>query len=300
MADGYLCGWRIRSAIPLPELMPWTVDERPADLTVEIGEVPERLPGGREASSFLQVDDDGACLLGVPEVGRFLVRPSGAITIRPLPEASPAEIRLFLLGSVLGFICHQHGLLPLHGSCVEMDGGAVAFCGHSGVGKSTLALNFARRGRRVLSDDVCVIESVDQVLVRPSFPRLKLWRDTIEDAALSTEGLERNRRGQEKYHYLVHEAGFREPLPLRAIFLLRAAGPGESTGIERLSDALDILTALTAQTFRPRLSQLLGKAAQLFQARARIASSVPVFTLARRPDSPPELWLNDIEATVRG
>lgn len=299
MTDGLLCGWRIRSAIALPELLAWQGDDRPPDLTVRLGEVDESLPEGRALSPFLQIDSTGAGLLQVPMVGRFLVRPSGDITVAPQPEASEAEIRLFLLGSVLGLVCHQRALLPLHASSVVIDGGAVAFCGHSGMGKSTLALRFARRGHAVVSDDVCVLDSGAPARVRPSFPRLKLWRDTIEDAALSADGLERNRRGQEKFHFLEPEAGVRDPLPLRAIFLLRRVDRGEKEGIERLSAPLDIVAALEAETFRPQIGRAIGVERSLFQARALLASTVSVYQLRRQPDAPPERWLDAIVATVR-
>lgn len=300
MTDGLLCGWRIRSDIALPELLDWQGDDRTPDLVVRRGEVDERLPEGREISPLLQVDGTGAGLLQVPMVGRFLVRPSGDITIAPQPEASEAEIRLFLLGSVLGMVCHQRALLPLHASSVAIDGGAVAFCGPSGMGKSTLALRFAQHGHAVVSDDICVIETCEPPRVRPCFPRLKLWRDTMEDAALSPEGLERNRRGQEKFHFRAPHAGVREPLPLRAIFLLRRAGSGEGEGIQRLAAPLDIMAALEAETFRPQVGHALGRAETLFQARALIANDVPVYRLTRAADAPPDRWLDAIAATIRG
>ena len=305
MTDGLLCGWRIRSEIALPELVEWRredrhIDDRPADLTVRLGEVAAHLPGGRELSPLLEIDDTGTCLLEVPAVGRFRVRPSGEITIAPRPEASEAEIRLFLLGSVLGFICHQRGLLPLHASCVEIDGGAVAFCGPSGMGKSTLALRFVLRGHGVVADDVCVVETGSPARVRPAFPRLKLWRDALEDAALSPEGLERNRHGQDKFHFLTPQAGVRDTLPLSALFLLRRPASGESEGIERLSAPLDILAALEAQTFRSQLARALGNNAALFKARAMLSDEVPVYKLTRRPETTPDFWLDAITATVRG
>lgn len=300
MTDRLLCGWRVRSAVSLPELLEWQGDDRPPDITVQFGEVDDSLPGGRTIGPWLQIDDAGNGLLQLPMAGRFLVRPSGDITIAPQPQASEAEIRLFLLGSVLGLVCHQRGLLPLHASSVVIEGGAVAFCGPSGMGKSTLALRFARRGHAVVSDDVCVLDTGSPVRVRPSFPRLKLWRDAMEDAAVSLEGLEGNRRGAEKFHFIGPHGGVRDTLPLRAIFLLRRAESAESEGIERLSAPLDILAALQAETFRPLVGRALGDAKALFQSRTLIAREVPVYRLKRQADAPPERWLDAIAATVRG
>lgn len=300
MTDGLLCGWRVASELPLPELLDWDGDDRRPDLTVCFGEVGESLPGGREVSPLLQLGHDGTCLLEVPSVGRFRVAPSGEITIARREEASEAELRLFLLGSVLGVVCHQRGLLPLHASSVAIEGGAVAFCGASGMGKSTLALNFSRRGHALVCDDVCVVDDGAPPRVRPAFPRLKLWRDTIENAALSPEGLERNRRGQEKFHYRAPQAGERAVLPLRALFLLRHAEGAENEGIERLAQPLQLMDALEAETFRPRVGRALGQDAAQFRARALIAKEVPVYLLRRRQDAPPDRWLDAIAATVRG
>lgn len=300
MTDRLLCGWRVRSAVALPELLEWQGDDRPPDITVQFGEVDDSLPGGRTIGPWLQIDDAGNGLLQLPMAGRFLVRPSGDITIAPQPQASEAEIRLFLLGSVLGLVCHQRGLLPLHASSVVIEGGAVAFCGPSGMGKSTLALRFARRGHAVVSDDVCVLDTGSPARVRPSFPRLKLWRDAMEDAAVSLEGLEGNRRGAEKFHFIGPHGGVRDTLPLRAIFLLRRAESAESEGIDRLSAPLDILAALQAETFRPLVGRALGDTKALFQSRTLIAREVPVYRLKRQADAPPERWLDAIAATVRG
>ena len=33
-ADYVLCGWRVRSALPLPEVAPWRGDDRPPDVTI--------------------------------------------------------------------------------------------------------------------------------------------------------------------------------------------------------------------------------------------------------------------------
>ena len=68
-----------------------------------------------------------------------------------------ANIRLYLLGSAMGVLLHQRGLLPLHANAVEIDGKAFAFMGASGSGKSTLAAWFHDHGYRIIADDVCAV-----------------------------------------------------------------------------------------------------------------------------------------------
>ncbi|WP_371345961.1 HPr kinase/phosphorylase [Ancylobacter sp. IITR112] len=299
MTDGLLCGWRIVSELPLPELVAWEGEDRPADLTVRLGAVDD-LPGMREISPLLHIGEDGCIRLDVPALARFRVDPTGEIVIAPEPAADEADLRLFLLGSVLGIVCHQRALLPLHASSVEIDGGAVAFCGASGMGKSTLALHFTRRGHALVADDVCVVEGGSPARVRPAFPRLKLWRDALEGVDLSTEGLERNRRRLDKFHLPAPHSAARHTLPLKAIFLLRRPEYGGEERIERLAGPLDILAELETETYRPQVGRALGRDATLFRLRALVAGGTPVYRLMRQREAPPERWLDAIVATVRG
>ena len=85
------------------------------------------------------------------------MRDGNQIVIDAAPDATDRNVRLFLLGSALGALLHQRGLLPLHANAIDLGGGAVAFSGHSGAGKSTIAAWFHDRGHRILADDVCVV-----------------------------------------------------------------------------------------------------------------------------------------------
>src|SRR5262245_16919533 len=38
--DYALCGWRVRSAVELPEVMPWMGDDRAPDLVIRLGAAP--------------------------------------------------------------------------------------------------------------------------------------------------------------------------------------------------------------------------------------------------------------------
>jgi hypothetical protein len=66
-------------------------------------------------------------MLTVPNIGRYLVRDGREIIVDPAPDAPDRDVRLFLLGSTLGILCHQRGLLPIHANAIVVGGGAVAF-----------------------------------------------------------------------------------------------------------------------------------------------------------------------------
>lgn len=301
MTDYFLCGWRVRSDLRLPELAPWSGDDRAADVVIRLGEVPERLEDLVEDSPFQQIDRRGNCMLRIEKVAAYLVPGPNEVIVAPRPGAGDAEIRVFLLSSVFGYLCHLRGLFPLHASCVAIGGNAAAFCGPSGAGKSTTAVQLALRGHRLLADDVCVIDvhagTAPQVL--PAFPRLKLWEDTLAAFDISRDGLDRNRFGQDKYHYRPIESFLAAPVPLGGVFLLRRAGPDAPEGNLQLSRPAEKIAALTEETFRPREGAALGKTPSLLAAQAVVAGSTPIWRLTRRFDlTDMDRWLRQIEALV--
>ena len=302
MTDSFLCGWRVRSELHLPELAPWSGDDRAPDVVIRFGDVPDRLDDLVEDGRFLQIDRHGTCLLRIENIATYLITP-GEIVVLPRPGAVDAEIRVFLLGSVFGFLCHQRGLFPLHASCVAIGGKAVALCGHSGAGKSTTALCLTLRGHRLIADDVCVIDvnngaAVPRVL--PAFPRLKLWEDTLAALGIDRHGLEWDRLGeQEKYHYLHSETFPTSPIPLGGVFLLHKAEPGAAEKTVRVSRPAEMIAALSDEVFRARAGNLLGRTQSLLAAQAAIAGSTPIWRLSRRFDlADRDRWLKQIETLV--
>ncbi len=288
VGDFWWCGWRVRSALPLPGLLPWRGADRLPDIEITLGNVPAALADAVERGPFLEIGADGACLLAVERVGRYLVRDGRSVTIEPRIAPITPDVLTFLVGSVLGILCHQRGLLPLHASAVRLGSGAVALAGRSGAGKSTLALALAQRGHALLADDVSVIEAGDfqRPMMWPTTAPLRLWRDSLEAQGIATAGLARARAGLEKF-FLPSEAGA-DPvppaaLPLRAIYALTPANPANPPGFSRMRGTRAMGT-VADQIYRRRLGFRLGRQAALFAAASRVADTVPVYRLVRPID----------------
>ena len=132
----------------------------------EMLEAPERLcytdPDTDEhGTPIVQVWEHGDAFyrLRYFDASEFLLDRTGTrVWARWPPEVSQAEIRMCLLGPIIGFVLHLRGTPCLHASAVAIDGRAVAFLGHSGAGKSTTAAAFIRRGFRALTDDVLALD----------------------------------------------------------------------------------------------------------------------------------------------
>lgn len=272
----------LRSDIPLHELI--AAEEPGARDVVEIrlGHVPETLPDAHSTTSALQCAD-GIVLVTIPGVARYLVRGGREIVVDPLPDGSERNVRLFLLGSVLGILCHQRGLLPLHANAVVANGGAYAFSGHSGAGKSTLAAHFARSDHEVLCDDVCVI-SFDEAgapLAWPGLPRLKLWGDAIAALGQARDGLDRAVDGLDKYHLPIAASAVARPVPLRRLYLLLRAEAGAAGEIVRLRGQ-QAMAALMANTYRGLCLKPMGLTRRHFLQCAALASRIEVYAASRK------------------
>ena len=239
--------------------------------------MPQELTKPRIAGKWRSIGTDGSVLLNIHNVTRILVQNGASITVDILQQDSTASWRLFLLGSALGFLCHQRGLFPLHAATVKIGNRTVALAGHSQVGKSTLAFELTRRGHGLLSDDVTVLRMEPKIEVLPAFPRLKLWRATLTALGIETTGLPRVRETMEKYD-LRPRAGF-DPafVPLDAIVSLRD-GPEPIVLARSQAEAMPLVNGYV---FRRQGALHLGRRVALFAQAALIANTVPVYSLER-------------------
>jgi hypothetical protein len=270
----------VESEIELPELVPAEAGG-PFDVEIRRGAV-AAVEG--ETPGFNIVP--GGTLLSVPDVGRFAIREGREIVVEAADGASERNQRLYLLGSAMGALLHQRGLLPLHANAIVLGGRAVAFCGHSGAGKSTIAAWFHDRGDPVLADDVCAIRPADgRILALPGVPRLRLWRDALEKGGRSTGDYGRSFESLDKWD-VPTRPGDRPPtpVPLDRIYLLaRGAGASDGPSVRRLS-GIDAVNALVANTYRGRYVRLAGLTASHLAICLAVARSVPIFEAVRSWD----------------
>jgi len=274
-------GLTLASALALPELVA-VPEEQPPDAVVMVGTVPERLPEV-EAEGPLWMAGKGEFLLAIPEVARYRISGGNRILVDAMPGVAAGDVRAYLLGTVLGMLLHQRGLLALHAGAIEVNGQVVAFAGHSGAGKSTLVAHLRQRGYRVISDDTLAIsfDAQGQPWARPSFARIKLWADALKHLAHVPEQLVRDLTRLEKFHLLVEEDRQDTALPLASVILLNENKLDDGIHLERLR-GLEAVNALSRQTYKPRLLKAAGLGTLQFQHCSRAAGRIQVMSL-RRP-----------------
>lgn len=260
----------------LPELSVAPATATP-DVTIRfVDDLPPAPPGVH--------DRPGGLLLAVEGVARFAISGGTDIAIHPDSDVPARNLRLFLLGSAMGLLALQRGLLPLHANAVTIDGHAVGFMGPPGAGKSTLAAWCADRGLAILADDACAVrfDPDGRALALPGVPRLRLWRDAMTafardpaDHFASFIGAD----APDKFDITLASAAVaRTPLPLAALYLLNDTA---IPGISPLTGA-DAFAAISANTYRGGFVAKAGQGEAHWNSAVAIARAVPVFAVGRR------------------
>jgi hypothetical protein len=201
--------------------------------------------------------------------------------------ATVEDTATYLLGPILAFVLRRRGLVPVHASAVELDGTAVLFAGPSGAGKSTTAAAFALGGWPVLTDDLAVVvPRGDGMEVVPSYPRVRLWDDSVRGLLGRSELLPLLTPTWEKRYLPLGTEGAeftRRPLPLRAIFLLRerddSARAPRIEEVPPLAAFPEIMVNLLATRDLPDESAEVD-----FRFSSRLVKCVPVFALTAHAD----------------
>jgi len=123
-----------------------------------------------------------AYVLRFPELADFEVSADGTEVIaHPTAATDEATIEHLYINQLVPLALSRQGRPAYHASVVTVPGGAVAFLGKTGMGKSTLAASFALNESAFLTDDALLIEESDGgCLAMPSHASLRLWDDGVE------------------------------------------------------------------------------------------------------------------------
>ena len=210
----------------------------------------------------------------------FLISSNGRLILgRSLREHAREPIHTYLLGQALSFALIKQGFEPLHATVVSIDGGAVAFLGESGYGKSSLGAAFVQACHQILTDDLLVLSERDgRFTAHPGPPRIKLYPEVAGIVLPSHLGGTPIGRTTKLVIPLDEHQVSASAVPLQAVYVLGPPGPREgarkNVTIRRLSKRQACFALLqnpfnTAVTDSKRLS---GQ----FAFATTLAASVPV------------------------
>jgi len=269
-------GFVIESDIQCPELIP---GEGPPDIYFRYDNIPDEL---KNPSDGLWYANDGDRLvLNVKGIGSYLVSGGNEVIIDPEANARDEDLRLFVLGSAMGGILYQRGILPLHGSAIETKSGCVLFVGESGIGKSTLAAGFAQRGYRVITDDVCAVSISDWGVPRvtPAYPQIKLCEDSLGWIGQCSEGLRLIKSERMKRALPLADSFYEKPLKLYRTYALTSSHVSEISlkpqkGVEKVQ-------VLVENTYRLFFLQTAKQKAAHFEKCTEMAKETDFVSVVR-------------------
>jgi hypothetical protein len=284
MIDRVICGWRVRSMLPLPETAPWRGPDRSIDIEIRQGAVPAGLSERTADLPYIEVAANGSLVVDSMPVARFLVTADRIVVDAARAEAP--EWRAYLLGPVLGVVCYLRGVLPLHASALRVGNRTVAFAGRSGAGKSTLATALTCRGHTLVTDDICACTGLPgRPLVLPTYPAVKLSRASLD--MLGIESRDLTSLGPdadgEKFQLLRRDGFDLTPPPLDVVYMIEDAPKDEDDAIVQTGGA-EAFERLSAEIYRPPIGRLLLARPAFFAMATQLAAQVAVRRLVRRPD----------------
>ncbi|WBW98965.1 hypothetical protein [Oceanirhabdus sp. W0125-5] len=117
----------------------------------------------------------------IPKVASYLIENGNRVIIEPCENHDKKLLRVYILGSVMGFLMLQRNKLAIHGGAILINNNGVIISGERGAGKSTLVTHLVKKGYKFISDDVAAITVKEDILIDPGFPFHKLCADMVEN-----------------------------------------------------------------------------------------------------------------------
>lgn len=256
-------------------------DDVPADVIVAEEPVPRPSLDANWAGPLRAVEGR-AITFGMPGSARMRITDGNRIAFQRHNDWTEEGLRLLLMGPGAALILHQRGVLPLHGSGIVTDRGAVLIVGHSGAGKSTTLGAFMDRGYPELCDDLAAVTVDDDGVARvfPGTQVMKVWADSASSLGWQTDGLARVRPELEKFVVPISRQTV-EPVPLFAVYQLSTHN-GSTVELEHRQKSAKF-NAILDHTWQKMTVKRMGLHGEHFRRAVAVADRVRVVQV-RRPD----------------
>lgn len=274
-----LHGLSIKSELMLPTVP--TIEPCKADLSIEFGRAPKSLPEGLfEEGPCYQINQQ-AFLLTLPNGVHFWIDSANRIVIDNSKGVAEDELPLYLLGSVMGALCHLRGVLPLHTSVVKIGKGnkAVAFVGDSGAGKSTLVAALAKHNYLLHCDELAALDlsMKGEVHCFPGSQSIMLWADSLKLLGMNLTQYRAVREDLEKYYVPPLSEQGTESCQIVGIYDLRDASDLAITSLH----GFDALNVISHNTYRKKMVTQIKEGKRNFQQCMAVSKGCPVYLFSR-------------------
>ncbi|MFT9601157.1 aldolase [Mesobacillus sp.] len=275
-------GLNISSDIRLPELSAVLLDKEQFDLEIKVSDL-SQYSSVLDKTPLMLLTQGEEFYFKVPGASIFCVKNGNQILVSPFKGCDFDELRLYILGTCMGAILFQRKILPLHGSALSINGKVYAFIGDSGAGKSTLATSLARKGYKLLTDDVIAVNLTpeNQPIVTPSYPQQKLWEESLHKFGMSNTSFNPIYKREKKFTVPIKSMFCEQELQLAGVFEL-VKSEDDSVSIKEIHN-LERLHTLLRHTYRNFLLDDFGLMEWHLQICSKFVSKIKMFQISR-PD----------------
>ena len=280
-----LFGFVIASDLAFPELTAATAGDAMCVVRLTDRPFPQppttcflqtRLPNGDPWLSCAKCDS--GYFLTFNDLATFRVSARGDRVDCHVERHVPAHtVRHLFLDAVFPLILNLRGHHAVHATAVCGPIGCCAFVGDAGLGKSTLAAAFLRRGWMLVCDDCLRIDAGHEgMLAVPGYAGLRLWPDATAALFDEIDGSPPAMHDNSKRRV---SAGVKLPahaVPLRCLYILVGASGGREASIRiEASAPRDAFIDLVRHAFRLDLGDGTMLARQ-FRFLERIVQDTPI------------------------
>ena len=234
-------------------------------------------------------------VLRVNPIAVFACMP-GRLEYQCLKAVPDEALQWQTFGLVLSAWSEWAGRPVLHAATVEVGGSAVGFLGRSGVGKSSLTLEFLKNGHRILGDDQLILDGTPEgVMALPAIPWLKLAPEVARRSGFDPTLLPPIHSASDKRRLDVKEGEWAEgPVPLGPIYLVERGWPQPEVVIEPIAPSQSLFE-LIRHSYVPRTTAASGVAGRRLSILADAVQQSGVWRL-RYPDGAE--WLPKVRKAV--
>jgi hypothetical protein len=275
-----LCGWRTRSDIPLTGVPPSVHNSGTVDVHISVGLGPS--PIAKNGGNNIREHAGEYSVIRIEGIADFEVSGGRQIRVWPAHGATRKDIEIFLFGPVWATLCHQRGLLPLHSSAIVTQGGIVAFVGHSGAGKSTIAALLNSLDYELVTDDILPVSFNRSSLpgAWPYLRRLKLRSDSISELELTPTELVSETLDREKFFVLPKFSGDDKWSRIERLYVLEINQNNSGASIDRIA-GVEAVRALIDQTYHFEFVHKSGSFRTHLANCVQLASKVAIYRVSR-------------------
>lgn len=292
-------GFIVKSDIEIPEFQKLEKD-LDYQITIKEDNLPNQLPSSPtkiEKAGFEK--DQKTFLLTIPEVATFYIENGNTIIFdRSDTKIEDDSVRLFLLGTCMGIVMQQKGIICLHGSAIVYKDFVFTFVGKSGVGKSSILNYFLSKGAQILSDDIIRIEQTDDgYFAYPAYPQTKLWEDGVDHFEYKDKSLRKLRPELNKFGVKIGQDEFESKKKKVSKCITLSWNKLEEIK-HRTVDPIEAGFWYRKNIYRIQAFVTPEEKQQIFQCSIDLAKKLPLINVSRPKGYPFETFTSFIESLL--